>query len=268
MRYLPILLLAIVAATPMRAQDPGLEAFVGHDYETAMRLLLPQAEKGDARSQFAVGMMLEGGLAGRQDPAEAALWYRRSSDQDFPPAPLYLAVLYQQGSGVAKNADSAIELYRKAFRLAPDNQMVRVHAAFQLGEIYNDPERSARDAGQAALWYSQAGENGNDDGYFKAGWIYWQGDGVAKNDSLAIVAFRGASAMKNTRAMGLLATLLALGSPNDAVEAYAWSTLAAELDPIQAGTSLRFVLKENLSAEQIAQAEMMMGIWRERWKPE
>jgi TPR repeat protein len=266
MKYLALFLLSIAATISMRAQDPGLEAFVNHDYENAMRLLIPQAEKGDARSQFAVGMMLEGGLAGRQDAAGAARWYRRASDQNFPPAPLYLAVLYQQGSGVARSYDTAIELYQKAFLLAPDNQMIRVHAAYQLGEIYNDSARGVRDAAEAAHWYALAGENGNDDGYFKAGWIYWQGDGVARNDSLAIVSFRGAAAMKNTRAMGLLATLLAQGSANDAVEAYAWSTLAAELDPIQAGTTLRFVLKENLSAEQLAQAEMMMGIWRERWK--
>jgi uncharacterized protein len=257
---LPFLLLCTASAL---AQNEGIEAFQNQDYAKAMRLLRPTAEQGDVRSQFAVGMMLEGGLAGEpQNPAEAARWYRRASDQDFPPAPLYLAVLYQQGSGVEKNLDSAIALYRKAYRLGSDNHQIAMHSSFQLGEIYSEVGNGA----EAARWYATAGQHGNDDGSFKAGWIYSQGVGVERNDSIAIIHFRSAATMKNTRAMGLLAALLAQGSKENVVEAYTWAALAAESDPVQAGTTTRFVLREYLSPEQIKEAEQLMIQWRARWR--
>ena len=67
------------------ADTPGLRsavtAYTEGDYETAMRQFSALADGGDAKAQFALGLMHENGEGVEADAAAAAGWYRRSAEQ-------------------------------------------------------------------------------------------------------------------------------------------------------------------------------------------
>src|SRR4051794_23298177 len=66
--------------------DTGYIAYQKGDYDTALRLLRPLAETGDARAQFNLGVMYSEGQGVPQDNAEAGKWYRLSAEQGYAQA--------------------------------------------------------------------------------------------------------------------------------------------------------------------------------------
>ena len=49
-----------------------------------------------------------------KDPAQALTWFRKSADQEYPPAEFNMGVLYAAGTGVPRDLEQAVEWYRKA----------------------------------------------------------------------------------------------------------------------------------------------------------
>jgi hypothetical protein len=64
------------------------------DYATASRLRRQLAEQGNAKAQFSLGEMYEGGIGVSQDPKEAAKWYLLAAGQGDAKA---RAALHQKG---------------------------------------------------------------------------------------------------------------------------------------------------------------------------
>jgi TPR repeat protein len=58
--------------------------------------------------------MYNQGLGVPADPSEAAKWYRRSADQDYNEAKIWLARLYSQGRGVERDLPKASALLHEA----------------------------------------------------------------------------------------------------------------------------------------------------------
>jgi hypothetical protein len=63
-------------ATPL---DDAIAAGDKGDYATALRLLQPLAEQGDATAQYDLGIMYFLGQGVAKNPAEAANWFRRAA---------------------------------------------------------------------------------------------------------------------------------------------------------------------------------------------
>jgi len=78
--------MALVFAVPVAADDftDGKQAFEAKQYETAIRLLRPLAEKGDARAQYLLGYAYFKSKGVYEKRAE--YWLRKSVDQDHTPA--------------------------------------------------------------------------------------------------------------------------------------------------------------------------------------
>jgi hypothetical protein len=68
--------------------------------------------------------------------------------------------------------------------------------------------------------------------------------------------------------MGMLATLLFSRNQNeqDLIDAYVWSHLAAEYDPVQATTSPRVLIAEYCNKAQVKTAKMLISEWKRKWK--
>ena len=58
----------------------GLSAFNAGDFQTALRLWRPWAEKADPRSEQGIGFMFHRGLAVPVDDVQAAYWFRRAAE--------------------------------------------------------------------------------------------------------------------------------------------------------------------------------------------
>ncbi len=61
--------------------EEGAAAYQRGDYATALRLLRPLAEQGDAAAQNNLGVISANGRGVPQDDAEAAKWFRLAAEQ-------------------------------------------------------------------------------------------------------------------------------------------------------------------------------------------
>jgi len=209
--------------------DQALRAIEKNDFKTALKELLPLAEKGDKDAQFLMGMLYDAGKGVPQDPSIAASWYKKAAQQNHSIAQLYLGILYHSGEGVKKD-------YREAVR-----------------------------------WFQPAADKGNDQAQFFLGWMYADGKGVSKDENKAIGLLTKSAVQKNTRAMGILSTLLFSRFPQtkadqDLIDAYVWSHLAAEYDPIQFSTTTRMMIEKYCTEEQIKKAKKSMEDWKLKWR--
>jgi TPR repeat protein len=59
----------------------GEAAYQSGDYETAVRLWRPLADRGDAGAQSNLGEMYANGRGVPQDYAQAVVWFRKAADQ-------------------------------------------------------------------------------------------------------------------------------------------------------------------------------------------
>jgi clan AA aspartic protease (TIGR02281 family) len=90
--------------------EDGGDAWQRRDFATAMRLLRPLAERGDADAQVLVGDMYQhGGNGVQQSPVQAALWYRKAAEQGDAIAQNSLGLMYESGEGVPQNYAEAMK---------------------------------------------------------------------------------------------------------------------------------------------------------------
>ena len=221
-----LLLLAVPLSPSLAAPtDKAARAMQKGDFKTALEELGPLAAKNDPQAQFLIGMMYDAGKGVAQDPAVAASWYRKAARQNHPLAQVYLGALLYSGQGVKQ------------------------------------------DFAEAARWFQTPADNGDDLAQFYLGVMYARGEGFQQDESRAIEWLTKSAAQRNTRAMGMLATTLfsRRRDDQDLVDAYAWSHLAAELDPIQATTSARAVIGKYCSTEQKKQGKALMAQWKRKW---
>jgi uncharacterized protein len=212
--------------------DKAVQALQKNDFKTALDELLPLTQKGDKDAQFLMGMMYDAGKGVPQNPSTAAAWYRKAALQGHPIAQLYLGIMYYSGQGVRK------------------------------------------DTQEAARWLRPVADQGNDQAQFYLGWMYAEGNGVAKDEAKAIDLLTKASMQKNTRAMGMLSALLfsrftqkpkEKKDEKDLIDAYVWSHLAADYDPIQFSTTTRYAIEKYCTEEQANRAKKAMEAWKSKW---
>jgi hypothetical protein len=113
--WLTTALVMLVLAMPAHAGfDQAAAAFEKRDYATALKELKPLADKGDARSQYAMGVMAENGFGMPKDLAQAANWYRKAAEQGNTDAQFNLGAMYEHGVGMPVNYAQAARWYRPA----------------------------------------------------------------------------------------------------------------------------------------------------------
>jgi|SRR5579871_2090677 len=100
----PLILLPVLAAFAAAADfSTGLHAYEKGDYNAAAAEWRPLAEKGDAPSQFNLGLLYIDGHGVPQDYSLAAHWFERAAEQDYTKAQLNLGALYGVGRGVKRD---------------------------------------------------------------------------------------------------------------------------------------------------------------------
>ena len=84
------------------------------DYDTAFRLLMRLAgTDGIPAAQERIGLMYENGLGVAKSPDTALNWYQMSAMQGDPAGQIALARLYQEGAGIKRDSAAALQWYRK-----------------------------------------------------------------------------------------------------------------------------------------------------------
>jgi uncharacterized protein len=105
MRILAALVLLSGLHAAALADDAGDAdaAYAQGDYETAIGLLKPLAEQGDAGAQARLGAMYENGEGVPVDHSEAAKWYLLAAEQGDAAAQYRLGQFHLQGLGMPKD---------------------------------------------------------------------------------------------------------------------------------------------------------------------
>jgi TPR repeat protein len=92
----------------------GIAAYEANDLPLAYKEFRTSAEDGDADSQFNVALMYEQGIGVAKDQRKAVVWYRKSALQGNSAAQFNLGVLYENGRGTKVDFAKANVWYRKA----------------------------------------------------------------------------------------------------------------------------------------------------------
>lgn len=102
---LAALVLALGAMTPAHAASyrDGFAALARHDDLVAARIIVPLAERGDARAQTLLGYMFANGRGVPQNLVESAYWYRAAAELGHPTAQYMLGLMYDKGQGLPQD---------------------------------------------------------------------------------------------------------------------------------------------------------------------
>ena len=211
--------------------ERGMEAYSQQDYEMALRIWRPLAERGHSSSQSNLGVMYYQGLGVRRNFPEALKWYRMAAVQGHPDAQYNLGFAYTEGRAARRDFQEAVQWYTMSAEqgYAP--------AQLVLGDMYSRGQGMEKDSAEAAKWYLMAAGQGYFTAIFKAGSIYLSGEGVEP----------------------------------DPVRAYMWFAVAAALAPEGArepANRNKELVALQMTPEQIAEAEELARNWRPLRSPD
>jgi uncharacterized protein len=143
---------AFATAGPL---EDGVAASNRGDHVTALRLLRPLADQGDAEAQFNLGLMYSLGRGVMQDKAEAARWLLKAAEQNHGDAQGSLGFCYDNGEGVPQNYAEAMKWYRKAADRG------NADAQYNLGRMYEIGRGVPQDYFQAYIWFNLSAAQNN-----------------------------------------------------------------------------------------------------------
>jgi hypothetical protein len=109
-----ILAVGFVGSITAEPLEDGVAAHGRGDYATAMLLLRPLADHGNAVAQFNLGVMYLTGRGVAHDYAAAVNWFRKAADQGDANARYWLGGMYHRGLGVPRDDAAAASWYQKA----------------------------------------------------------------------------------------------------------------------------------------------------------
>ena len=184
-------------------------------------------KSSDNDSLFQIGLMYYYGYGVEENYAEAVAWFQKATDADHYEAKNFLKaengdlakierlIMYhgdgsQEYWGIEKNSDKveywrkrAIEARLKIAETETDNG----ENFFKIGQMYYDGHGVKKNYTEAIVWFQKAVDAGNFDAnefFFKIGLMYYHGDGAEKNYTEAINLFQKAADAGNYEAETIL----------------------------------------------------------------
>jgi len=152
-----LLCLVLLCAQPALADSlTDAETAIGRrDYVSALNILRPLAEQGDATAQFQLGHLWATGSGVPQDNAEAAKWYLSAAVRGYVRAQATAGEMYAEGKGVQRDPAEAVRWYRKAA------ERMCAPAMVALGVMYAEGKGVRKDQAEALRWWQQAANIGD-----------------------------------------------------------------------------------------------------------
>lgn len=147
----------------------GFHAFTSGNYEQALRLWLPFAEKDDADAQFNLGVLYMKGLGVEQNMKTAFIWYKRASANGHIDAMFNLGTMYNKGNAVARSPKDANKWWLKAAELGNDAAQFNIAVEYAYG---NSLEKNID---EAIRWWEKSARQGNKDARAALYKVYTEG---------------------------------------------------------------------------------------------
>ena len=224
---------------------------VAADYRRAVELLREASEGGCAHAMERIASThLHAHEYGNEvDFGQAAHWFRRAADLNFPSAQASLADCYDRGAGVPQDRAKAFELYYKA-------SLTRfVPAMYHLAEVYVRKSHvvgigealEAANQGKAMYWFHTAANKGHPEAQTTLGCDYHRraSGGELDADAKGVHWFQEAAAQNNAESVYTLGTFYCdgdCGLPVDATKAVPLLERAVKLGHVPAHLGLGVML--------------------------
>ena len=226
-----------IAATTFSAPAPAVpaalqkarEAMEKGDAEGAIKLLRPEADKGNAEAANALGELQVAGRGTKAAPAEAVKWFQKAADAGSSAAQFNLArLLFMGAEGVAKDEEKA------RFLLRTSAEAGYAPAQAQLGGSIESVAARTEDKAQIAEardWYEKAAAQGQPEALLSLVRFYDSGlGGVEASPQKAFDLCLRAAKAGSIVAMNEMGVRYQKGSGvrQDNVAAIGWFTLGAQ----------------------------------------
>jgi len=191
--------------------DDARSAYFNKDYASALGLLRPLADLGNAEAQRMVGILYENGLAVPPDGRQAVELYRKAAAQHDPEAEYRLGIRFLDGvDGLPHDVAQGIALMEMA------GEHGNLRSFDMLGLEYRSGVGGvSKDAVKSAAWYRRAAELGYADSQAALGAAYQYGQGVPRDIHQAIAWYRKAADQDNSGAEIALARIYARGDDGE-----------------------------------------------------
>lgn len=224
-------LLLLVAALPASAGplEDGIAAYNARNFDKAVELLQPLAEKGNnPQAQEKIGRLYHRGKGLPKDAGKAAEWYKKAADQGDAAAAARLGSMYWIGEGVPRDPEQAAKWY--ALGASKGNALAQVGIGYMSMQGSGTPV----DFKAAASWFAKSAEQGDASAMLALGTLFELGKGV----------------------------------PKDVVQAYKWYALAAvddgeyEQDLFDRARRSRDELAKKITPAQVEEGEREVRKWK------
>lgn len=111
------------------------------------------AESGSAEAQFHLGLKYASGEGLSQDYEQAAGWYLRAAQQNYPLAQFNLGIMYSNGQGVCKSDTEAEMWFGRAALQGDAGAMHRLGMGQYRVSIRDTPEKMREARIEAYKWF-------------------------------------------------------------------------------------------------------------------
>ena len=182
-----------------------LNAYSDKNYPAALLACTREANAGNQQAQRNLAVIYDQGLGVNKDAGQAAIWFRKAAETGNRDAAFQLASMYEQGRGVPKDQKQALDWYRKAALLGDADSQVK------LGRAYLDGKDIDKDEGEASAWFQRAADQGNLYALNRLGAMYIDGKGVHKDEAKGVKLFQAAVAKGDAQGEFNLAAMYAKG---------------------------------------------------------
>jgi len=277
-----ISMMLLISTTWASTLNEGFAAFKAKNYEQALQLLQPEANKGVATAQGVLARMYVNGWGVAKDPGTAIKWARLAAAQGDPAGQSVLGFIYSRGRGVEKDYFEAVKWYRLSADQSDagaqgqlgfmyrngygvDKNLVEslkwfkaaaaqndAYAQGQLGYIYQKGIGISVDYAEAVKWYRLSADQSDAGAQGQLGFMYRNGHGVDKNLVESLKWFKAAAAQNDAYAQGQLGYMyqMGIGMPVDYAEALRFYRLAADRGDVIAQGSLGLIYRNGIIVEK------------------
>ena len=135
MKKIGFILTALLFVMPVHADFlEGEEAFANKRYAEAMQHFRPLADEGDFRSQYYMAYMYLNGYGVAKNDQIGLKYLEKSLAQNYDLAQALMGFLYSQGQGVPLDRKKAVSLYQKAADQGNTSALLNLGVAYFQGD--------------------------------------------------------------------------------------------------------------------------------------
>lgn len=235
------------------SEKEGVEYYRKGEYEKALPLLQKAADSGNGKASYYLGEMYFFGKGRESNDHLSCQHYMKAAEAGVEKAYFPTGLCYFFGKGVEKNSSAAFKWAKKATETV--NQIEssdddKKHLFVFMGNFYIKGIGTLQDFSEAAKWFEQAAELGDERAQATMAFFYYSGQGVLMSKEKSKYWAEKAAAQDNEIGEFALGMLNQFNDPPAIKEAVYWYEKAAEKNHEGAQYELGVIYEKGVGIEQ------------------